>query len=123
VPSYQRFERSLQKPSRKHIPYLIAGAGGYVNAPKHLHKIEKEINGQRFHQTFQAKHPDLKLMSYNDQNPAFLRITIDNQNKTLTSIRSSGVKKYDIRSSHSSVARVDTNRSILMALQQHKDKK
>jgi hypothetical protein len=88
VHSYQRFERMLQFPTRKHVPYIIAGAGGYANDLRHLHKIEKDANGQLLPQGgqgFQTTHEDLKLMSYNDQNPGFLRISIDGQKKTLTS--------------------------------------
>jgi hypothetical protein len=63
----------------------VAGAGGYANTLRYLHKVEKDPNGQRLPQGFQTTHKDLKLMSYDDQNPGFLRITIDNKKKTLTS--------------------------------------
>ena len=82
VHSYQHFERDL---GGKKIPYIVAGAGGYANSPKLLHKIETNANGQPLPASFQTKHEDLKLMSHNDKEPGFLRISIDAKEKTLTS--------------------------------------
>lgn len=59
--------------------------GGYANSRRLLHKIESDKNGQRLQSGYQTTRPDLKLMSCNDQEHGFLRITIDNKNKTLTS--------------------------------------
>ena len=82
VHSYQRFERKL---GTKNAPYIVAGAGGYANTPRLLHKIELDSNGQQLAPRHQTARADLKLMSHNDQEPGFLRITVDNKKKTLTS--------------------------------------
>ena len=82
VHSYQRFERIL---GDQKVPYIIAGAGGYANTRGLLHKIESDANGRRLPANFQTTHSDLVLKSYEDKEPGYLRITIDNQNKTLTS--------------------------------------
>jgi hypothetical protein len=83
VHSYQRFGRRVE--TNRTIPYIVAGAGGYANSPKLLHKIESNEEGQPLPADYQTTRPDLKLMAYNDQEPGFLRITIDNKKKTLTS--------------------------------------
>jgi hypothetical protein len=83
VHSYQRFERKVQ--SKKTVTYVVAGAGGYANSPKLLHKIESDASGKRLPPGYQTTRPDLRLMAYNDQEPGFLRITIDNKKKTVTS--------------------------------------
>jgi Calcineurin-like phosphoesterase len=82
VHSYQRFERDLN--SQK-VPYVIAGAGGYAITTKALHKIEKDQDGNPLPYNFQTVRQDLKLVSYNDQEPGFLRITLNAKKKTLTS--------------------------------------
>jgi hypothetical protein len=81
VHSYQRFERSLQS---KKVPYIVAGAGGYANSLKLLHKIELQANGKPLPKGFQTTHKDLKLMEHNDKLPGFLRATLDSKKKTLT---------------------------------------
>lgn len=78
VHSYQRFQRKLE--AKKTVPYIVAGAGGYANTPRLIHKIESDVNNQPL-----SARPDLTLMAHNDMEPGFLRITIDNKNKTLTS--------------------------------------
>lgn len=83
VHSYQRFERKVE--TKKGVPYVVAGAGGYANTRKSLHKIQRDENGERLPQGFQTTHSDLKLMAHNDEDPGFLRITLDNKKKTLTS--------------------------------------
>lgn len=82
VHSYQRFERKL---GTKKIPYIIAGAGGYANRRGLMHKIESDMNGRLLPPNFQTTHSDLVLKAYNDTEPGYLRITVDNKNKTLTS--------------------------------------
>jgi hypothetical protein len=81
VHSYQRFQRALDG---KKVPYIVAGAGGYANTFRLLHKIEKDKKGRPLPPGFQTTHPDLKLMSHNDQEPGFLRVTVDGKKKTLT---------------------------------------
>ncbi len=81
VHSYQRFERHL---GVKKVPYIVAGAGGYANSARLLHRIEKAKNGSPLPPVFQTTHQDLKLMAYNDQEPGFVRVTVDAKKKTLT---------------------------------------
>lgn len=81
VHSYQRFERALQG---KKIPYIVAGAGGYANTPQLMHKIEKDKNGKALGKGFQTTRKDVKLMSHNDKEPGFLRVTLDAKKKTAT---------------------------------------
>lgn len=81
VHSYQRFERAL---GEKKVPYIVAGAGGYANTYNLLHKIETSANGKPLPAGFQTAHPDLKLMSHNDKEPGFLRVTIDAKKQTVT---------------------------------------
>jgi 3',5'-cyclic AMP phosphodiesterase CpdA len=81
VHSYQRFQRTL---GNKKVPYIVAGAGGYANTFKLLHKIETGKNGNPLPDGFQTTHPDLKLMSHNDQEPGFLRVTVNGKKKTAT---------------------------------------
>jgi hypothetical protein len=65
------------------VPYIIAG--GYANTQKLLHKIELDENGQQLPRSFQTTYKELKFMAFNDQEPGFLRIIVDNKEKTLTS--------------------------------------
>ena len=80
VHSYQRLERDLDG---KRVPYLVAGAGGYANTLKLMHKIEKASNGKPLPDGFQTTHQDLKLMKHSDQEPGFLRLTINSKKKTV----------------------------------------
>lgn len=82
VHNYQRFERKL---GDKNVPYVIAGAGGYANTPKAIHKIESDEDGNKLPKNFQTIHEDLILAKYNDKEPGFLRITVDNNKRELTS--------------------------------------
>jgi len=81
VHSYQRFDRNI---GETNVPYIVAGAGGYANRPKAMHKIETKTNGKRLPDNFQTTHRDLTLAKYNDEEPGFLRITVDGKKKTLT---------------------------------------
>lgn len=81
VHSYQRFERVL---GDRKVPYIVAGAGGYANTEKLLHKIETDENGKPLPPGFQTTHQDLKLMLHNDSEPGFLRITVDGKKKSLS---------------------------------------
>jgi hypothetical protein len=81
VHSYQRYERDL---GGKQVPYVIAGAGGYANTAPLLHKIELGKDGKPLPPGFQTTHPDLKLMSHNDAEPGFLRVTVDGKKQNLT---------------------------------------
>jgi hypothetical protein len=80
VHSYQRFERTLGK---KQVPYVIAGAGGYANTLKLMHRIELGKDGKPLPKGFQTTHADVKLASFNDNDPGFLRISVDGKKRTL----------------------------------------
>jgi hypothetical protein len=80
VHSYQRFERDI---SGKKVAYIVPGAGGYANAPRLMHRIEKAQNGDDLPSGFETTHRDLKLMAHNDQLPGFLRVTSDCKKKNL----------------------------------------
>lgn len=80
VHAYQRFQRTLGK---KQVPYVVAGAGGYANTDKILHKIELGANGKPLPPGFQTTHPDLKLAAYNDKDPGFLRVSVNGKKRTV----------------------------------------
>jgi hypothetical protein len=60
--------------------YISTARATYTNR-RLIHKIESDGGGQRLPPDYQTTHPDLKLMAYNDQEPGFLRITIDNKKR------------------------------------------
>jgi hypothetical protein len=79
VHNYQRFTRhfELAGGKTKDIPYIIAGAGGYANTAKRLHKIQKDSDGNPpTPLPFTTTQPGVRLDSYNDSNPGFLRVTV-----------------------------------------------
>jgi predicted phosphodiesterase len=69
VHNYQRFSRKV---GNRNIPYIVAGAGGYANDARSMHKLQKGT----FTLPFQTTHPDVKLMNFNQQEPGFLRVTV-----------------------------------------------
>jgi hypothetical protein len=74
VHNYQRFMRKVGK---KTIPYVIAGAGGYADSPRALHKISKDpATGEKIVAPLQTSRPDVKLAAYNDTEPGFLRLKV-----------------------------------------------
>ena len=81
VHSYQRYERTVGKVK---VPYVVAGAGGYANAAKLMHTIERGTNGNPLPRDFQTTHPDLKLAYFVDTDPGYLRVSVDRKKRTLT---------------------------------------
>jgi hypothetical protein len=81
VHSYQRYERTV---GAAKVPYVIAGAGGYANTAKLLHKIEKTAQGKPLPKNFQTTHPDLKLAHFVDTDPGYLRVSVNGTKRTLT---------------------------------------
>ncbi len=73
VHNYQRFSRKI---GGREIPYIVAGAGGYANSLKAMHKMQTDANGQQIQVPFQTTHPDLQLMKFNQSDPGFLKITV-----------------------------------------------
>ena len=80
VHSYQRFERKLGKQT---VPYIVAGAGGYANTSKLMHKIEKTAQGKSLPKNFQTTLADVKLAHFNDVEPGFLRVSVNNGTRKL----------------------------------------
>lgn len=74
VHNYQRFSRKLGNTT---IPYIVAGAGGYANDARSLHKLQKAIQGQK--PPIKTTRPDVVLQNYNDSDAGFLRITVDSK--------------------------------------------
>jgi hypothetical protein len=80
VHSYQRFTRTR---NGRQIPYVVAGAGGYANTPKLMHQLQTNpADKSKIKPPFKTTEPDIVLAAYNDEEPGFLRLTIDA--KTLT---------------------------------------
>ena len=76
VHNYQRFTRTVK--NRK-IPYIVAGAGGYVNKPGSMHRLQRDNNGDFIKVPFPTLHKDLSLIYYNQVSPGFLKIAVDKQ--------------------------------------------
>jgi hypothetical protein len=70
VHNYQRFTREVK--GRK-IPYVVAGAGGYANDARSMHKIQKELVGVKL--PYQTTHADVQFETYEEEQSGFLRIT------------------------------------------------
>jgi hypothetical protein len=79
VHNYQRYTRTVKG---KQYPYVIAGAGGYAHNLKSLHQLQQDpyTSNKRIPDNFQTTHPDVVLTKYNEDNPGFLRITVDATN-------------------------------------------
>lgn len=76
VHNYQRFTRTIKG---KKIPYIIAGAGGYVNKAQSMHRLQRNPQGELITVPFQTTHKDVVLNHYNQTSPGFLKITIDDK--------------------------------------------
>jgi hypothetical protein len=79
VHNYQRYTRTV---NGRQYPYVIAGAGGYANTYKSMHKLQQDPNTADgvIPQNFQTTRPDVVLANYNTSNPGFLRLTVDANN-------------------------------------------
>jgi len=71
VHNYQRFSREIKG---RRIPYVVAGAGGYANDARSMHKIQKALIGTAL--PFQTTLADVRLENYQEDQPGFLRITV-----------------------------------------------
>ena len=76
VHSYQRFTRTA---GTRHIPYVVAGAGGYANTEKLMHKLQTQPDNEKIRTPFQTLAEGVTLESYNDTQPGFLRVTVDKE--------------------------------------------
>ena len=70
VHNYQRFSREIDG---KRVPYIVAGAGGYANTPKAMHKLQKGINTSLPYQTTRT---DVRLENANHEEPGYLLVTV-----------------------------------------------
>lgn len=76
VHNYQRFERKI---GNKKIPYIIAGAGGYADSERAMHKVAKDpATGHKIPDSrpFATSLPHVTLEAYNDTEPGFLRLKV-----------------------------------------------
>jgi hypothetical protein len=78
VHNYQRFTRTIRE---KQVPYIVAGAGGYANDSRSMHKIQKGLLNENL--PYQTTLQDVVFENFQDNEPGFLRITADKQNLTL----------------------------------------
>ena len=70
VHNYQRFSRKLHSGT---IPYIVAGAGGYANDPRSMHKLQKGLSTVRL--PFKTTFRGLSLEKFQQEDSGFLRIT------------------------------------------------
>ena len=74
VHNYQRFTQTV---GAEDLPYIVAGAGGYADSERALHKIAKDpATGQKIKTPFATSLQGVKLEKYNDTEPGFLRIKV-----------------------------------------------
>lgn len=77
VHNYQRFGR---KANSKKIPYVVAGAGGYANDARSMHKLQKELSVASKKKKF-LPYPTtisgVTLENFQQEEPGFLRVTVD----------------------------------------------
>jgi calcineurin-like phosphoesterase family protein len=74
VHNYQRFARRV---GNKEIPYIVAGAGGYADSERAMHKVaEDPSTGKKIATPFQTSLPNVTLESFNDAEPGFLRLKV-----------------------------------------------
>ena len=73
VHNYQRFTRRL---GGVMTPYIIQGAGGYAHDRASMHKLQRGAGGQ-IRPPFKTTRADVILDAYNEDDPGFLRITVD----------------------------------------------
>lgn len=69
VHNYQRFSRKIDG---RQVPYIVAGAGGYANDFRSMHRLQKGLVPKL---PYKTTHPDVQLMSFNEKDPGFLRVT------------------------------------------------
>ncbi len=72
VHNYQRFSRTIKG---KAVPYVVAGAGGYANDARSMHKIQKELTNVQL--PYQTTHADVVFEKFEQEQSGFLRITVD----------------------------------------------
>ncbi len=76
VHNYQRFERVVH---HQHIPYVVAGAGGYAMNAKAIHKMQRDTNKNVPVLPFRTLAHNVTLEKLNEVDSGFLRLTVDAQ--------------------------------------------
>lgn len=77
VHDYQRFTRTQTIENKERaIPYLIAGAGGYANTPRQMHKLQRNAAKDPVPCPSPTLNPAVELRGYNEIAPGFLRVTV-----------------------------------------------
>ncbi len=74
VHNYQRFSRVINS---RTIPYVVAGAGGYANDARSMHKLQPGMENEKL--PFQTTMKGVELQSFKQDEPGFLRITASPQ--------------------------------------------
>jgi len=75
VHNYQRFSRDVGGTA---VPYIVAGAGGYADTSRLMHKIQN-IGPDR---PYQTTHSDVTLVTDNETDPGYLQVTVTDANIT-----------------------------------------
>jgi predicted phosphodiesterase len=78
VHSYQRFSRDFLG---KSLPYVVAGAGGFANSSRSLHKLQGGLVVDRL--PFSTLLSTVRLESYDIMNAGFLRVRVSAANLKL----------------------------------------
>jgi hypothetical protein len=78
VHNYQRFARKIKD---RTIPYIVAGAGGYANDARSMHKLQKTVATAKL--PFQTTQKDVQLIKFEQEQPGFMRITVDAKHLTI----------------------------------------
>jgi hypothetical protein len=77
VHDYQRFTRTVSIGGQSRaIPYLVAGAGGYANVPKLMHKMHRDTARDPVPCPSPTSDPTVELRGYNEIDPGFLRVRV-----------------------------------------------
>ncbi len=84
VHNYQRFSREMTDPQtgkKRSVPYIVAGAGGYADDARSLHKLQKDLglNDKKKPHKLPVKTtlPGVELQNFNEAEPGFLRVTVN----------------------------------------------
>jgi len=74
VHNYQRFTRKVKN---KKVTYVVAGAGGYADTLRSMHRVAKDpATGRTIKPPFVTARPGVKFEACNDTEPGFLRLTV-----------------------------------------------
>jgi hypothetical protein len=77
VHDYQRFTRTVSVGGKERaIPYLVAGAGGYANTPRQLHKLNRNAAKDPVPCPSPTSDPAVGLRGYDEIAAGFLRVNV-----------------------------------------------